>query len=75
MRWIALAANEIADVLLRVEPAHQASRLAKLADRYARTLVLTPKAVEAAIQRARQKLRTLAQALRLDLPPGAAGRP
>lgn len=65
MRWIALAANEIAEVLLRSEPAQQASRLAKLAERYARTLVLTPKAIEAATARARQKMKALAQVLRL----------
>ncbi|HSV51031.1 MAG TPA: HDOD domain-containing protein [Burkholderiaceae bacterium] len=67
LRWTTLAASEIADVLLTAEPAQQAPRLARLAERYARTLTLTPKGVEAAILKARQKLKTLAQALRLDL--------
>jgi eukaryotic-like serine/threonine-protein kinase len=70
LRWTILAASEVADVLLQGEPAQQAARLGKLTDRYARALTLSPKAMDAAIAKARQKQRTLAQALKLDVRPG-----
>lgn len=73
MRWIAAGANEVAEALLQSPTADLAARLSKLTDRYARALGLAPRAMDAAVLRAREKLRTLAQALRIE-PPAAARR-
>ena len=73
MRWVAAGANEVAEALLQAPPAELPHRLSRLTDRYARALGLAPRAMDAAVLRAREKLRSLAQALRID-PPAAARR-
>ena len=56
MRWTAQAANDIADTLLTSDPKDVDSRLAELAQRYSRTLGVSPADVKSATVKARQKL-------------------
>ncbi len=72
LRWIALAANEIADTLLRTDPKEVTAKLAQLGQRYARALGMSSSAVQAATVKARQKLVELARAMELKVVPGSA---
>ena len=70
LRWVALAANEVADMLLHSEPARLEERLQGVGTRYSRTLALAPAAIGEATLRARHKLVSLAETLELRVPPG-----
>ncbi|ART53467.1 serine/threonine protein kinase [Acidovorax carolinensis] len=72
LRWVAMAANEVASTLLHSGDAHTEHRLQQTAARYARTLALTHTAITEATLRARHKLVALAQALDLKVEPGSA---
>jgi len=69
LRWIALAANEMADALLHHEPDLALTRVAQAGQRYARSLGLDGKGVESATQRARDKLAELARAIDFKVAP------
>lgn len=69
-RWVALAANEVADILLHSESARLEERLQGVGTRYSRTLALSPAAIAEATLRARHKLVSLAQTLELRVAPG-----
>ncbi|MES2611164.1 MAG: HDOD domain-containing protein [Pseudomonadota bacterium] len=70
LRWVALAANEVADILLHSEPARLEERMQGVGTRYSRTLALTPAAIAEATLRARHKLVSLAETLELRVPAG-----
>ncbi|MGV3680033.1 MAG: HDOD domain-containing protein [Acidovorax sp.] len=70
LRWVALAANEVADILLHGEPARLEERLQGVGTRYSRTLALAPAAIAEATLRGRRKLVSLAETLELRVPPG-----
>lgn len=70
LRWVALAANEVADILLHGEPARLEERLRGVGTRYSRTLALAPAAIAEATLRGRRKLVSLAETLELRVPPG-----
>ena len=72
LRWVAMAANEVATTLLHSGDAQTEDRLQQTAARYARTLALSPEAIAEATLRARHKLVSLAQALDLQVAPGSA---
>ena len=72
LRWVAMAANEVAGTLLHSGDAQTEHRLQQTAARYARTLALSPTAIAEATLRARYKLVALAQALDLQVQPGSA---
>lgn len=72
LRWVALAANEVASTLLANDPARVAPLLGQVGTRYARTLGLSAEAIGEATLRARHKLVALADALELRVEPGAA---
>ncbi len=72
IRWIAVAANEIADVLLHTEPQDVAVRLAQVAKLYARTLGVSADDVQVATVVARKKLIDMALAMEISVPPGSA---
>ena len=74
LRWIALAANEVTDALLRTEPALLAPKLDALGERHARVLGLNPKQIAAAAGTARHRLVELAQAMNLHVPAGSPAR-
>ena len=71
LRWIATAANDIADTLQRADPKDLPVRLALLSRRYAKTLGLSPEAVQKATLVARKKLIEMADAMEIQLPAGS----
>jgi eukaryotic-like serine/threonine-protein kinase len=72
LRWIAQAANEITDTLLHAEPSEAAQGIAALAERYAKVLGISAKAIEGAAVEARGKLSQMAEAMNLHVAPGSA---
>jgi eukaryotic-like serine/threonine-protein kinase len=71
LRWVALAANEVTDALLRAEPGKSSSAVAEVAERFAKVLGVTAREVQAAATLAQQRLATLAQAMCLSVQPGS----
>jgi len=69
LRWLALAGNEITDVLMRGEGAES---LAAVAERFSKLLGVSPKSIQEAAADARTKLSQMAQAMNLHV---AAGSP
>jgi eukaryotic-like serine/threonine-protein kinase len=74
VRWIAAAANEVADVLLASDPADAARRVAQVADRHARALGLTHDSLQKAATAARDKVAQVVQALAIELAPSSPAR-
>ena len=72
LRWIALVANEIADILLRAPPRELEMRLAQEAGLYAKTLGLSVQKVRQATVVARKKLIDMAGAMELNVRAGSA---
>ena len=72
IRWIALASNEIADMLLQSDPKEVDARIALVARKYAASMGVSLKDVHAATAKARQKLIDLAGAMELRVAPGSA---
>jgi serine/threonine protein kinase len=72
LRWLAQAANEITDTLLHSEPGEAAQGIAALAERYAKVLGVSAKAIEGAAGEARGKLSQMAEAMNLHVAPGSA---
>jgi HD-like signal output (HDOD) protein len=72
IRWIALASNEMADVLLRTEPKQVSGRLNLIGQRYARSMGSSAKDLEAATLKAREKLIDLARAMEIKVAAGSA---
>ncbi len=72
LRWLASAANEIADTLLHHEPEDATRKLAELAERHARAIGVPARELIAAVGRSRGRLTDLAAGLEIRLPPGAA---
>jgi serine/threonine protein kinase len=70
LRWTAMLANDVADVLLRTDPKDVETKLQALARRYARVLSTSLADVEEATRQAREKLIELAQAMELKVTPG-----
>jgi len=72
IRWIALASNEIADVLLKSDPKDVEARIALITKKYAQAMGTSGKQVQAATVKARQKLIDLAAAMEIRVNPGSA---
>jgi serine/threonine protein kinase len=70
--WIALAANEIADVLLHSAPAEVDFRVSVVAKKYGGAMGVGAKEVQAATAKARQKLVELASVMEIKVAPGSA---
>jgi len=71
LRWIAQAANELTDTLLRCEPGQAGAAVAALGERYGKLLGVSPRAFESAAGEARSKLSQMAQAMNLQVAPGS----
>ncbi|MDT8991743.1 HDOD domain-containing protein [Curvibacter sp. APW13] len=71
-RWVAMAANDIADVLLHAEPQDVERKIEQAAARYVRAMGLSPKDVQAATVKARKKLVELASAMEIRVAPQSA---
>lgn len=67
-RWLARAANEVADVILNCEPAEAHAKVRSMAQRYARALGVTAAAFDQAADVARQRLGAMALAMQISLP-------
>ncbi|MBC7681604.1 MAG: HDOD domain-containing protein [Ferruginibacter sp.] len=72
LRWIALVANDIADILLRAPPGELDMRLAEEAGRYAKTLGISVQQVRQATVTARKKLIDMAETMELQVLAGSA---
>ncbi len=72
VRWVALAANEIADALLQGNPKDASANIAKVANKYARALGISSTDVVQATAKARMKLVDLAAAMELRVAPTSA---
>jgi serine/threonine protein kinase len=71
LRWVATAANEVADTLLQHEPDEAARRVADIGARYARVLGVPAPEVLGAVTRSRTRLTEMASGLEIVLRPGA----
>ncbi|MBA3595969.1 MAG: HDOD domain-containing protein [Methylibium sp.] len=71
LRWVATAANDMADTLLQHEPEEGARRLAEVGARYARVLGVPAPDILGAVARSRVRLTELASGLEIVLRPGA----
>jgi serine/threonine protein kinase len=67
-RWLARAANDMADLILNTPPERAHARLKAMAQRHARALGITAEAFEQAADTARQHLAQMSEALDLRLP-------
>jgi len=72
IRWIALASNEIADVLLHSDPKDVDAHISQVTHKYAHCVGSNAKDVIAATAEARQKLIELANAMDIHVKPGSA---
>ncbi|MHB8949985.1 MAG: protein kinase domain-containing protein [Rhodoferax sp.] len=71
-RWMALAANEMADVMLHAESGAVDGQLAQIGKRYAKTLGISTGAVQVATMVARKKLIEMADVMDIKVLPGSA---
>ena len=72
MRWVAVAANEMADVLLKYPPDEASPHLERLARKYAHAVGSTDKQMQAAVEQARIKLVEAATAMEIRVKPDSA---
>jgi eukaryotic-like serine/threonine-protein kinase len=72
IRWISLASNEIADVLLHCDPKEVEGRIATITRKYAQAMGSSAQAVQAATVKARQKLIDLARVMEIHVAPSSA---
>ncbi|MEI6802602.1 MAG: HDOD domain-containing protein [Burkholderiales bacterium] len=71
LRWIALAANEIADVLLHTEPKEADAQISQIQRKYAQAVGGGASSLQAATARARHKLTELAAAMEIRVVKGS----
>jgi serine/threonine protein kinase len=74
LRWIARAANDMADVLLDCEPGQAEGRIAAVAKHHARALGWTAEHVSHAAATARSKVTQIVEALAIELVPSSPAR-
>jgi serine/threonine protein kinase len=72
IRWIALAANEMADVLLHSDPKDVDTRIQAVTRKYVQALGVGLKDIQSATITARKKLIELAVAMEIRVAPGSA---
>jgi HD-like signal output (HDOD) protein len=71
VRWLAHAANQVADTLLHSQAQDAPPRVAALARRYARSLGVEPARFEAAAASARQRLSEMVQSMHMQVATGS----
>ncbi|HKX39906.1 MAG TPA: HDOD domain-containing protein [Burkholderiaceae bacterium] len=74
LRWLGLAANEVASALLETEPSRSRARVQVIGERYAKALGLTAKDVLAAVDRSRERLQQTTRALDIVVPGASPAR-
>ncbi len=72
LRWVALAANDIADVLLHADPKDVDREIDQVTAKYVRARGLSAKDVQGATVKARKKLVDLAVAMEIKVAPQSA---
>ena len=72
LRWVALASNEIADVILHAEAADVDAQIAKVARKYAQATGVASPQIQSATMRARMKMVDLALVMEIRVPNGSA---
>jgi serine/threonine protein kinase len=72
MRWVALASNEIADVLLKYEPEEAPTHVALVARKYAQATGSSEKHTAAMVEQAKAKLVEMATAMEIRVKPDSA---
>ncbi len=72
LRWLAAAANEVSDILLRTTAAQVETRVTRVATEYASTLGVTVKDMQSATLLARQKFIDMATAMDIKVQPNSA---
>ncbi|OYU72949.1 MAG: serine/threonine protein kinase, partial [Burkholderiales bacterium PBB5] len=74
MRWMSVAANELADAVWQADEGHLGARLEAVLSRHGRALGLGQIDVRRAVETARQSLAEMAPAMGLLLPEGSRGQ-
>ncbi|MEP7301629.1 MAG: HDOD domain-containing protein [Caldimonas sp.] len=74
MRWLALAANQVADALFRHEPDQAAAQIAQVAKRYAGALGVSPERFASAAEGSQRQLAQRVEAMSLQLSPHSPAR-
>ncbi len=72
MRWVASAANEMADVLLKFEPEEAHVHIAQVARKYAHAVGRSEKVMAGAVEHAKTKLVEMAVAMDIRVKPESA---
>ena len=72
LRWVALAANDIADVLLQADPKDVDRLIEQTTAKYLRAMGLSAKDIQAATVKARKKLVELAAGMEIKVAPQSA---
>lgn len=73
-RWIGRCANEVADCLLGHDPEQAKQAIARLAERHARALDISPRDIVGAAALARERLVEFARSMGVDVARGTAAR-
>ena len=74
MRWLARSANALTDAMLGADGDQQTAALESVAQTYAAALALQPRDIVAGALQARTRVASLAQAMGLQIAPGAAAQ-
>ncbi len=74
LRWTGSVANEVAQALLRCEPAEADVRIGQIADRHAKALGVSPASLRASAARAREKLVQMASAMQIEVAAASPAR-
>jgi serine/threonine protein kinase len=72
MRWVSVAANEMADVMLKYPPEETGGHLTRLARKYAHAVGSSEKLMAAAVEQAKTKLVEMATAMEIRVKPDSA---
>lgn len=74
LRWLGLAANDVASALLETEPSRSRARVQVIGERYAKVLGISAKEVLAAVDRSRERLQQTTRALDIVVPGASPAR-
>ncbi|MEJ6001882.1 protein kinase domain-containing protein [Paucibacter soli] len=73
-RWLARAANDVADLILHSDPSEAHAKVKAMAQRYSRALGISAQDFDAAADLARRNLSQMAEAMDIRLPKSSPGQ-
>ncbi len=73
-QWVAIAANEVADAMMKAEPGRASAAIAAVAERHSTSLGVSARDMQAAAVLAQPRLIELARAMNLQAHPGSPMR-